>query len=142
MKKKRLLPILYLGSFLCSVAPLTTYFIVNHHKYIGTYEDVIKLSVGGAVCLILLLLKICGRLKLPSSTVVFAFAFGLSYLLKSITDDILIFSFLILVGDIFDKLAFGIPIKRIREGIFIEKSADATSERVEELLKRYYRGGV
>ena len=141
MKKKHLLPILYVCSFLCSIAPITVYFISNHHQYIGTYQDVVKLSLGGAVCLVLMLLKICGKLKLPSSTVVFAFVFGLSYLLKSITDDILIFSFLILMGDLCDKIIFSIPIKRIKERIFIDKNANATCEKVEEILSRYYRGG-
>ena len=141
MKKKHLLPILCLCSFLCSIAPITVYFILNHHKYIGTYQEVVKLSIGGAVCLVLMILKICGKLKLSSSTVVFGFVFGLSYLLKSITDDILIFSFLILLGDVLDKMIFAIPIKKIKERVFIDKNANATCEKMEEILSRYYRGG-
>ena len=141
MRKRLLLLFMYICSFICSIAPLVVYFISNHVRYVKSYEDVTKLCLGGFICLSLMLLKILGKLKMPSSTVTFGILFLLSYLLKSITDDILIFSFLILLGDVLDKMIFAIPIKRIKERVFIDKSADATCEKMEEILSRYYRGG-
>ena len=86
--------------------------------------------------------KVLGKLKLPSSTVAFGFLFLLSYLLKSITDDILIFSFLALVGDLADKIFFAIPISRLKKSIEYERSADVTVRKVDEVMERYFRGGV
>ena len=133
---------MYICSFICSIAPLVVYFISNHVRYVKSYEDVTKLCLGGFICLSLMLLKILGKLKMPSSTVTFGILFLLSYLLKSITDDLIIFSLLALIGDIADRLFFGIPIKRIKEKILIDKSADETERRMERVMERYFRGGV
>ena len=142
MKKRALIVLLFICSFICSIAPITVYFIVNSEKYIKSPEDTFKLCLGGLICLCLIMLKVIGKLKLPSSTVAFGFLFLLSYLLKSITDDLIIFSLLALIGDIADRLIFGIPIKRIKEKILIDKSADETERRMERVMERYFRGGV
>ena len=142
MKKRLLLLFMYICSFICSVAPITVYFIVNNEKYVKSYEDVTKLCLGGFICAALVLLKILGKLKMPASTVTFGIVFLLSYLLKSITDDLMIFSLLALVGDISDKIFFEIPIGRIKERLHIDKSADETEKRVERIMERYFRGGV
>ena len=123
------------------MAPLTVYLITNWEKYIGVREDAIKLSFGGIICVILVLLKILGRLKGTSSTVSLGIFFILSYLLKSITDDLIVFSFLALVGDIGDKMFFSIPISRTKNALAAEKTADATVEKLEDILDKYYRGG-
>ena len=142
MKKRALIVLLFICSFICSIAPITVYFAVNSEKYIKSPEDTFKLCLGGLICLCLLMLKVIGKLKLPSSTVAFGFLFLLSYLLKSITDDILIFSFLALVGDLADKIFFAIPISRLKKSIEYEKSADVTVRKLNEVMERYFRGGV
>ena len=142
MKKRALIVLLFICSFICSVAPITVYFAVNSEKYIKSPEDTFKLCLGGLICLGLIMLKVIGKLKLPSSTVAFGFLFLLSYLLKSITDDILIFSFLALVGDLADKIFFAIPISRLKKSIEYEKSADVTVRKLDEVMERYFRGGV
>ena len=142
MKKRALIVLLFICSFICSVAPITVYFAVNSEKYIKSPEDTFKLCLGGLICLCLIMLKVLGKLKLPSSTVAFGFLFLLSYLLKSITDDILIFSFLALVGDLADKIFFAIPISRLKKSIEYERSADVTVRKVDEVMERYFRGGV
>ena len=140
MKKRALVVLLFICSFICSIAPITVYFAVNSEKYIKSPEDTFKLCFGGLICLCLLMLKVIGKLKLPSSTVAFGILFLLSYLLKSITDDILIFSFLALIGDLADKIFFAIPISRLKKSIEYEKSADA--RKLDEVMERYFRGGV
>ena len=142
MRKRLLLLFMYICSFICSVAPITVYFAVNSEKYIKSPEDTFKLCLGGLICLCLIMLKVLGKLKLPSSTVAFGFLFLLSYLLKSITDDILIFSFLALVGDLADKIFFAIPISKLKKSIEYERSADVTVRKLDEVMERYFRGGV
>ena len=142
MKKKALVVLLFICSFICSIAPITVYFAVNSEKSIKSPEDTFRLCFGGLICLCLIMLKVLGKLKLPSSTVAFGFLFLLSYLLKSITDDILIFSFLALIGDLADKIFFAIPISRLKKSIEYEKSADVTVRKLDEVMERYFRGGV
>ena len=90
----------------------------------------------------LLALKVIGKLKLPSSTVTFGIVFLLAYLLKSITDDLLVFSFLALIGDIADKVFFMIPISKMKKNIENEKLSSLTADKVSEAMERYFRGGV
>ena len=142
MKKRALIIFLFICSFICSVAPIVVYFAINSDKYIKAPEDTFKLCLGGLICLGIIMLKIIGKLKLSSSTVAFGFLFLLSYLLKSITDDLLIFSFLALVGDLADKIFFGIPISRLKKSIEYERSAEVTADKVDKLMERYFRGGV
>ena len=142
MKKRALIVLLFICSCICSIAPITVYFAVNSEKYIKSPEDTFKLCFGGLICLGIIMLKVIGKLKLPSSTVAFGFLFLLSYLLKSITDDILIFSFLALVGDLADKIFFAIPISRLKKSIEYERSADVTVRKLDEVMERYFRGGV
>ena len=142
MKKRALIIFLFICSFICSVAPIVVYFATNSDKYIKTPEDTFKLCLGGLICLGIIMLKVIGKLRLPSSTVAFGFLFLLSYLLKSITDDLLIFSFLALVGDLADKIFFGIPISRLKKSIEYERSAEVTADKVDKLMERYFRGGV
>ncbi|MBQ8566484.1 MAG: hypothetical protein IJ445_02725 [Clostridia bacterium] len=142
MKSKFKLCILYILSFLTSVAPLVIYVVINRARYISTVTETVKLSIGCMICAVLLLLKLLGKLKMSSSTMTFGVIFLLSYFLKSITDDLLVLSFLALAGDIADKIFFHIPIKRVRENIRIDKTADATAEKVGEMLEHYYRGGM
>jgi len=131
---------MYICSFICSIAPLVIYVAVNHERYIGVRADAVKLSLGGLICAALVLFKILGRLKAPSSTVCLGIFFLLSYLLKSITDDLVVLSFLALIGDLADKIFLGIPISRLRSGISAERTADATADKLEAILERYYRG--
>jgi len=142
MRKRILILFLYICSFVCSIAPIVIYFAVNSEKYIKSPEDTVKLCFGGLICLFLVAIKVMGKLKLPSSTLTFGIVFLLAYLLKSITDDLLIFSFLALVGDIGDKIFFMIPISKIKKNMEYERTADITAAKVNEAMERYFRGGA
>lgn len=141
MKKRVVLLLMYICSFICSIAPLAIYVIINSERYIGVRADAVKLSFGGIICAALVLFKILGRLNAPSSTVCLGVFFLLSYLLKSITDDLVVLSFLALIGDIADKIFFRLPVSRIKSSISAERVADSTAEKLEQILDRYYRGG-
>ena len=131
---------LYIASFLATVAPLTIYIIVNKDKYIRTVEDSIKLSIGFIICALLLLLKVIGKLKLPSRIMTYSTVLLLSYLLDAVLEDLIVLSFLALVGELIDLIFFQVPIKRMREKIHTGKIADATSKKIEDVLERYFRG--
>ena len=39
MKKRFILLIMYICSFICSLAPLVSYIIINSERYIGLHRD-------------------------------------------------------------------------------------------------------
>lgn len=141
MKNRIKLCLLYLLSFAATVAPIVIYISVNHGKYVKNVSDSVKLSVGFIICAVLVLMKVIGKLKMPSRVVTYSFVFLLAYLLESILNDLIVFSFLALLGEIMD-LVIQIPIRRIKEQIHIGRTADATAERVEQIMEQYFRGGA
>ncbi len=130
--KKAKIPFLYILSFVCSIAPVLTYFLVNHKSYISTTPEKIKLLFGGALVVAILIIKAIGHLKINSSIVFFAGLFLLSYLLESIISDLIIFSFLALVGEILARIV-KIFINREK----IKKQDEKSKEIVEGAIKNY-----
>ena len=131
------LVLLYIGSFVVSVAPLLVCFIINWDKYAETPADTVKLCIGGVIALVFIFLKVIGKLKMPSRIVLFGVVFALVYLLKAILDDLLLLSGMALAGELLDMLFFQMAIRRTKERILIEKTSTATSEKVEEVIKKY-----
>ena len=103
MKRFRIV-ILYLMSFMVSISPLLNYFIANRDRYVCTRYDAIKLFSGGLIVVFILLLKVLKKLKIPSGVFLFSLICVLSYLLKPIINDLMIISFLALVGELFDLI--------------------------------------
>jgi hypothetical protein len=87
-----------------------------------------------------LLLKVIGKLKLPSRIMTYSTVLLLSYLLDAVLEDLIVLSFLALVGELIDLIFFQAPIKRIKEEIHTGKIADATSRQIEGLFEQYFRG--
>ncbi len=138
MKKlKSKLAFLYIGSFLASIAPLLSVLVARWGVYTKTPEDTVKLCIGGVICLFFIFLKVIGKLKMPSRIVLFGVVFTLVYLLKAILDDLLLLSGMALAGELLDMLFFQMAIRRTKERILIEKTSTATSEKVEEVMKKY-----
>lgn len=136
-KMKRKLVFLYIGSFLASIAPLLTVLIARWNVYTKSPGDTVKLCIGGVICLFFIFLKVIGKLKMPRRIVLFGVVFALVYLLKSILDDLLLLSGMALAGELLDMLFFQMAIRRTKEKILIEKTSTATSEKVEEVIKKY-----
>lgn len=124
------LPLLYILSFVLSLGPVLVFFFINMGKYISTVEDAVRLSFGGVLILGVVVLKIVGLLRMPPRVVLFALIFAGSYLLHSIISDLIIFSFLALVGEIGDSIC-QIFIRREKERRSIEKTAQATATALE-----------
>ena len=133
--KKVKIPLLYALSFICSISPILTFFLINHREYISTTPEKIKLLFGGALAVAILIIKSLGFLKIKSSLVFFGGAFLLSYLLESIIHDLLIFSFLALVGEVL-SMVVKIFINRERKKIEQEKSGQIVKEAIKEVSGR------
>ena len=111
-------------------------FVAFHVKnYISTPADAIRLTAGGLIVALILLLKILGKLKIPSRITVFSFVFVLSYLLNPLIRDICILSFLALLGEGLDMI-LGAFIKREREKEATEKIAKETVTKLEKIIPR------
>ena len=126
---------LYALSFLCSVLPVTIYFAINHAKYISTVPDKIKLGIGAVALIAIVVLKLCGKLKINSRIVVFGIVFALSYLLDSILNDLIIFSGLALLGEALDMIVT-IFIKREKRKLEINENAEASAKANEKVIEK------
>ncbi len=141
MKNRAKLFLLELGGFIASAAPLITVLILNRERYVQTSAAALKLCAGGAIVLILLLLKALAKLRLPSTVTTVGVVMLLSYLLQPILSDLTLLCGAYLVGEILDLIFFRRRAKTLREELMAERAADATAGRVEELLKTYIGNG-
>lgn len=120
-----------------AVLPLIAYFIYNRDVYTETPEQTIKLTFGGIMVIVFITFALLGKLKamnyISGAFILLLFA----WFLEAIIDDLIVISFLMVLGGILSTVLFGIQVKRIKQQILINKTADATSERVEILLDKY-----
>lgn len=120
-----------------AVLPLIAYFIYNRDVYTETPEQTVKLTFGGIMVIVFITFALLGKLKamnyISGAFILLLFA----WFLEAIIDDLIVISFLMVLGGILSTVLFGIQVKRIKQQILINKTADATSERVEILLDKY-----
>ena len=142
MKKKANLKarliVLQILSLIVSAAPLLIYVFINWNHYAKTPGDTIKISVGLVIAIILFLLKVIGKLKMPKRVVTYSVIVVLSYFLYPLIQDIVWLSMLCLAGEVADLLLLQRPIKKLREDILIGKTADATTKQVKEEVKAMF----
>ena len=131
--KRFKMPILYLLSFVASVLPVAIYFFANSERYFVTVPDKVKLTVGLVCFGVIVLLKVMGKLKMPSRAVLFAFVMVMCYLLERVLDDLIIFSFLALIGEVLDMICQHF-IKKAKEERLLQKSAERTANQIERIL--------
>lgn len=124
---------LYILGFVLSVAPILTYFILNYDRYVKSTYDGVRLASGGIILACILLVKITGKLKTPSAVSVFGVIFVLSYLLNSIIMDLMIFSFLALLGEICDMVV-QIFIRKERARLVNTKIATETAKEISKIV--------
>ena len=136
--KKTKLVWLTIFSFIATVTPLIITVACNWSHYTKTTLDTVRFSIGGIIVLFILLLKVLGKLKWPERKVVsYGIWFGLCVLLYSVIQDCILLVGMAWLGEIIDYLFFQHPIKKLREEIQIDKTADATTAKVEEVIKKY-----
>ena len=134
--RKRLV-LLYVLSFLVTVAPILICFTVKWDDYVATPEDGVKLCAGGVIAAVLLLLAVIGKLHVPSRIVAYTAVVILAYLLQAVLDDLLLISGMVLLGEFLDCILFKRAIRVTREDILVEKAANATSAQVEKVIEKY-----
>ena len=125
--------VLYILSFSVSVLPVLIYFFSNADRYFIKEQDKVRLCSGLLLLTVIIFLKVIGKLKMPSRVAFFGTVFILCYLLESVLGDILVFTFLALVGEIMDSIC-QIFIRRTREKILVMKTAQATAYEIKRSL--------
>jgi hypothetical protein len=133
MKKHLKLLSLYFLGFALSIAPILTYFLLNYDKYVKSTYDGVRLASGGIILACVLLLKVIGKLKMPCAISTLAMIFILSYLLNSIIADLMIFSFLALLGEALDMLV-QVLVRRERARLINSKIATETAKEVSKIV--------
>lgn len=136
-KLKRRLALLYIGSFIASIGPLAAFVGTNIERYIGGPRDAVKLSLGGILIVILLLVKVIGKLKMPRGVVGSAVVLVLAFLLEAIAKDIKMLSLMWFIGAFADLCFFDGAKKRTKEDIIICKTADKTAKQVVKAVQNY-----
>ena len=131
--KRYKIPLLYVLSFALSVLPVAVYFFANADRYFVTVPDRVRLTVGLVCLAVIVFLKIMGKLRMPSRAVLFGFVMVMCYLLERVLDDLVVFSFLALVGEVLDMVCQHY-IRKAREEKQLEKSAKRTAEEIERVL--------
>ena len=129
-------------SFLASIIPLWFVVWIHRDEYIATVGQAVKLSIGGIIVAILLLLKIIGRLRMSRWVTTLALVFALSWLLAVVLQDLMLLSGAALLGEVIDEMFFRKSIKRLDERIHMEKSSDMTVQKMEDMMKKYVGGRV
>ena len=128
-------------SLLACVGPLAAVFIVRFDQYVTTVDEGVKLASGGLLLLVLIGLIALGKLKVPSRAVALAVIALIAWLIQPILVDLTVLCVCALGGELVDFLIIKPLIRRTKEALLIDKTADETSERVarqvEEMLKNY-----
>ena len=131
--KRFKMPLLYLLSFVASVLPVAIYFFANSERYFVTVPDKVKLTAGLVCFAVIVLLKAMGKLKMPSRATLFAFVMVMCYLLERVLNDLLVFSFLALLGEVLDMVCQYF-IRKAKEEKLLKKSAERTAGEIERIL--------
>ena len=133
MKRFKLF-LLRLLSVICSVAPVLVFFFINMDKYTRTVSETVKLTAGGMLLFSVVILKVLGKLRMPSGIVLFGIAFLLTYLLSAIINDIMIFTFLALLGEALSSVC-DFVIKAQAKRLEREKTASITAEEIKKVIQ-------
>ena len=141
MKDKMKLFFLELGGFFASIAPLAVVVALNHERYVQSIGDAVKLGAGGVIVVVLILLKVIGKFKMPSDVVAVSVMFVLAVLLDAVLRDLSLLCGMYLIGSLLDTIFFKRHAKKLREKIKLEKQADATADRVEQIVQNYVGNG-
>lgn len=139
MKKKPSLKskiiLLQVCSILLSIAPLAICVAIKWDEYTATTADSVKLGFGCVMAIVFVVLIVLGKLKIPNRVILFAIIAIFAFLLEKLLQDLLLLSVLAFVGGAIDHFVLQRFIKILKERQLVEKTADATTEKVEEVVK-------
>ena len=127
------MPLLYLLSFALSVLPVAIYFFANADRYIQTVPDRVRISTGIVCLCVITFMKAVGKLKMPSRAALFGIVTVMCYLLESVLEDLIVFSFLAFVGEILDMICQHF-IRKAKEEKLMQKSAERAANEIKKVL--------
>ena len=134
-RRERLrIALLTVGGFLFSVLPLASLLLLRWERYTALPAGGVRLSVGGIFIALLLLLKVMGKLKLPSRLTVMTVALILAYLLEALLCDLTLVLWAALIGEALDTLVFSPLLTRARARLSRLTQADATADALASAL--------
>lgn len=107
--------IVSLCSYLAFIGPLLITVLLNHERYIKTTGGAVRLSVGGILAALIILLMVLGKMKIPRRIVAAAAICVMSYLLESLLQDLFLLSGMWLLGELIDFLFFRTALERLRK---------------------------
>ena len=125
--------LLHILSVILSVCPVLVYFFANIDKYTKTVPETVKLCAGGILFFIIVIFKVLGKLKIPSGIILYGVIFILSYLFDAIIEDLIIFSFLALIGELLSEICDAVT-KYQKQKLEREKTASMTAETVKKII--------
>ena len=125
-----------IASFVSLVGPLATVLLVNRERYFITVHDAVRLTIGGFLAALFLLVLIFGKVRAPSSIFLFAFVFLLACLLEPIFKDLKLLSGVALAGKTVDWIFFAPRVRRCREKLRMDEQANVTARAVEAALEK------
>ncbi len=138
MKLRIKLIVLYVLSFLVSIAPLAVVLIINWGNYTSTVTDTLKLSFAGVMAVVFLFLKVVGKLKMPRRVVFYGILCLFIWLLQPVIGDLLLLAGMAFLGELVDFIFFQSAIKRTKERIHIEKQTESTSDAIEKKMESMF----
>ena len=124
-------------SFVSLIGPLLTVLLINRDRYFTSVAATVKLTVGGLICVVFLLLLIFGKIKAPGSLFLFAFVFLLACLLEPIFKDLKLLSGVAMAGKTVDWIFFAPRLRRCRDKLRMNEQATVTADAVEGVLSKY-----
>lgn len=125
--------LLHILSVVLSICPVLIFFFINLDLYVTTRYEGIKLASGGVVLLLIVVLKVLGKLKIPSGITLYGIIIILSYLLEAIISDLIIFAFMALVGEILSSIC-DVVIKSFKKKLEREKTAEITANEIKKVI--------
>ena len=132
--------LLQLASFVALVAPLATVLIINRARYFTETESAVKLSAAALIAVVLLLLAMAGKLKMPRRVVLIALVVVMSWLLEAILKDLFLLSTMVLVGVCLDSFLFEPFLKHTRELIALRRGATVNAEAMAAVVREVSSG--
>ena len=141
MKIKFKIILLKLASVLVSVLPLFALLIANRDRYMSTPSSTVKLCLGGVLILVFAVINVLGRLKNTKRIIIYSALVLLSWFLESVLRDLTVILMMAWLGEFLDMIFFQPAIKKMEEKRIIDKTADATAAKVEEIMQTYIGNG-
>ena len=129
--------LLTVGGALASILPLALLLFSRWDRYTAIPAGGVRLTVGGGLIAVMLVLKVMGKLKLPSRLSVMLVSLVLTYLLEALLSDLSLVLWAAIIGEALDTLLLAPLLRRARERLSRLQQADVTAEAMASLFNSF-----